>query len=235
MNTSQDIPWKRLSVEAAAIVASILLAFAIDAWWEEQQDRQTERVDLERLHAEFVSNRDRVNDNAMATRAEAASAEMYELLVAHLGQDEPLEIQVSQIGLVQATPTFDAVTPVLDGLILSGRLDNIRNQKVVLAISRWQRMIQQVEETEIGARQFVETQLVPALVKRGNMGSAFSKFDPFFKFDADGVTAVMVDEELLGLVAHRFYHTKFITNLLDYLKIAASDVVVAVEQAQNGM
>ena len=66
------------------IVASILLAFAIDAWWEERQDRQTERDDLARLHAEFVWNRDRVNDNGSATRAQAASAELYGLVIAHL-------------------------------------------------------------------------------------------------------------------------------------------------------
>jgi hypothetical protein len=39
MSMSRDIPWKRLSVEAAAIVASILLAFAIDAWWEDRLER----------------------------------------------------------------------------------------------------------------------------------------------------------------------------------------------------
>jgi hypothetical protein len=32
MVENEKLPWKRLTVEAAAIVASILLAFAIDAW-----------------------------------------------------------------------------------------------------------------------------------------------------------------------------------------------------------
>ncbi len=75
-----------------------------------------------------------------------------------MGVLNSLEIQNTQSGLVKATPTFDAVTPVLDGLILSGRLGSIRSQEVLFAISHWQRMIQQVEETEIGARQFVVTQ-----------------------------------------------------------------------------
>jgi hypothetical protein len=30
----RTVPWKHIAVEAAAIVASILLAFAIDAWWD---------------------------------------------------------------------------------------------------------------------------------------------------------------------------------------------------------
>ncbi len=36
MQDRQNIAWKRLSAQAAAIVGSILLAFAIDAWWDER-------------------------------------------------------------------------------------------------------------------------------------------------------------------------------------------------------
>lgn len=49
MTDSRDIPWKRISVEATAIVASILLAFAIDASWEEAQNQKDIRLSLARL------------------------------------------------------------------------------------------------------------------------------------------------------------------------------------------
>lgn len=233
MDNSKTIPWARLVAESTAIVLSILVAFSLDAWWAERQDRQTERDDLARLHTEFVWNRDRVNDNQTATRAQVASAEMYGLVNAHLGHDEPLEVRNELIDGVGATPTFDAVTPVLNGLINSGRLENIRNQEVLLAISFWQRNLLQVAETEISARQFVVTQLLPALVRRGNMGPAFVDSDPFGNTGPDGVTTVMVDEELVGLVAHRAGNTAFVMHTLDELKVAANDVVVAIEEAQN--
>jgi hypothetical protein len=35
----ESVRWRIF--EALAIVASILLAFAIDAWWEERQERQS--------------------------------------------------------------------------------------------------------------------------------------------------------------------------------------------------
>ncbi len=57
MNETLIIPWKRLTVEAAAIVASILLAFAIDAWWDDfQQRKQTHTllIDLEAVLADNV-------------------------------------------------------------------------------------------------------------------------------------------------------------------------------------
>ncbi len=225
MTANEDIPWKRLSVEAAAIVGSILLAFAIDAWWEERLDRQMERDDLESLHVEFIRNRDRMNEMRTAGKAETASAAMYELLADHLGQDLPVDVPNTTLSLVRATPTFDAVTPALDGLILSGRLENIRDREVLLAVHYWQRHLQQVEETELNARKLVLEQLVPALVRRGNMGPSFNDGDP------DGITTVTVDEELLGLVAYRASYTKFVVRTLNELEQATNDVVVAVEQA----
>ena len=47
---SRRIPWLRVSGEAVVIVASILLAFGLQAWWERRSDRQTERTVLSELH-----------------------------------------------------------------------------------------------------------------------------------------------------------------------------------------
>lgn len=56
MSNTQKIQWKRLSVEAAAIVASILLAFAIDAWWDHRNDLISEVEILHSLQDEFTAN-----------------------------------------------------------------------------------------------------------------------------------------------------------------------------------
>ena len=36
---TRSIPWPRILAEGVAIVVSILLAFGIQAWWEDSQDR----------------------------------------------------------------------------------------------------------------------------------------------------------------------------------------------------
>ena len=51
MTDTSNTPWKRLALEAAAIVGSILLAFWIDAGWEQREDAARERVVLETLLA----------------------------------------------------------------------------------------------------------------------------------------------------------------------------------------
>jgi hypothetical protein len=57
MTKTRTIPWPRILVEGTAIVASILLAFAIDAWWDEQKERADEREVLLALKAEFEVNK----------------------------------------------------------------------------------------------------------------------------------------------------------------------------------
>ena len=50
MSTSaKRVPWLRVFAEGAVIVASILLAFGIDAWWDGVQDGKDVRVGLEEI------------------------------------------------------------------------------------------------------------------------------------------------------------------------------------------
>lgn len=58
---SQPIPARRLAVEGLVIVISILLAFAIDAWWDGRQEREVEQRLLQALHADMSWTRDSLN------------------------------------------------------------------------------------------------------------------------------------------------------------------------------
>ena len=54
MGKLQSISWPRIIAEGVAIVASILIAFSIDAWWTERQAREQERNVLTNLLGEFT-------------------------------------------------------------------------------------------------------------------------------------------------------------------------------------
>lgn len=53
MVADKRIPWQRISVEAAAIVVSILLAFGIDAWWESERERDLAASYVDRLRSDI--------------------------------------------------------------------------------------------------------------------------------------------------------------------------------------
>lgn len=55
-NVVGAVPWPRLLIEGGVIVFSILLAFAIDAWWDDRQERDRELQQLARVNAELRLN-----------------------------------------------------------------------------------------------------------------------------------------------------------------------------------
>jgi hypothetical protein len=46
------IAWPRMFVEGVVIVVSIFLAFAIDAWWDDRQQAEEARLQVERVVSE---------------------------------------------------------------------------------------------------------------------------------------------------------------------------------------
>ncbi len=51
------IPWVQLFIESVLVVLSVLLALALDAWYDHRQEQEKVRRALRGLHAELVENR----------------------------------------------------------------------------------------------------------------------------------------------------------------------------------
>jgi hypothetical protein len=58
MSDTLSVQWKRTSVEAAAIVVSILLAFWIDAWWNDRQESLEKTIMVATLQEDFARSRE---------------------------------------------------------------------------------------------------------------------------------------------------------------------------------
>jgi hypothetical protein len=52
----KQVPWLRIGAEAVAIIASILIAFSLDAWWDGRQLAETEQEYLVSLDRDFRAN-----------------------------------------------------------------------------------------------------------------------------------------------------------------------------------
>ncbi|MGI9292169.1 MAG: hypothetical protein ACR2QG_12950 [Gammaproteobacteria bacterium] len=55
-NSEFSALWKRLAIEGPIIIISILLAFAIDAWWDDRKQRSSAIEQLKRVATEMVAN-----------------------------------------------------------------------------------------------------------------------------------------------------------------------------------
>jgi len=128
MTDRQDLAWNRILVEATAIVASILLAFAIDAWW---QDRTERIVEVQYLHA---LHEDLLTSLSILDRREASQRRQVEYLEALLSTNgdtpysDELRLWIDD-GLFNVG-TYQPQISALQELESSGQTRTIRNPEL---------------------------------------------------------------------------------------------------------
>ena len=90
MDNIRNLPWVRITAEGIAIIVSILIAFAIDAWWDERKEEQEAHRALTAIKAELHENIELI-DRELAYR-NASNAYIQEILDAS-GGDSAVTIE----------------------------------------------------------------------------------------------------------------------------------------------
>ena len=163
-----QIPWLRVFVEGVVIVGSILLAFGIDAWWEEHSARVEMRRELGRVHEELVADRDRIFGYAQNQGLSAAAA--LEIIALLDEGGATVEVPDSVLRALLYVPTYESQTSSLDGLLSSGRVSTIEDFEVRAAIAGWDSALRNSAERELNTRAWTTGQVLPALAQRGDVG-----------------------------------------------------------------
>ena len=139
-------PTRRSIAEVALLVAGILLAFWIDAWWERRQQREVEASLVEAVQREIGDNRENL-DRILATldrgrdlhdRFMRASPE--ELMNLHHDSVGP------QLLAMSAPFTFDPSFAAASALLQTPPLDSEVNLEVRMLLGRWMRGIEDSRE-----------------------------------------------------------------------------------------
>ena len=144
----ESLKW--LLLEGLAIVVSILLAFAIDAWWSDRQESTEEQLLLRQLKVEFESNVLQLVEKR-ALHAEARAAGLRILAITGPNADlTELEIGVVRDDFMSVLYqyTFDPHTGVLSSIIYSGKLDLIESEGLRVDIASWPARYQDLIEDE---------------------------------------------------------------------------------------
>jgi len=165
MPHNQNIPWLRLAAESTAIVLSILVAFAIDAWWEERQERQDERRYLLSLRQELSSGME------FLAERENTNADMADAHVALIGQmqGDPRATDDSLfywLSLASRPGEIDLPRVVFDDLQSSGGTQLIRSDELRVALALYGRRLANIGEVTDRAWAIWEQRIQPYLEGR---------------------------------------------------------------------
>ena len=165
---NRQVPWARVFVEGVVIIASILLAFGIDAWWARRSTEVEARAELTRIHAELVLDRERIATRVRTQELVAAAALKFAELLDTTGQATVAVPDTLARRLLRAG-TYETQTPALDGLMSSGRISLIQDVGVRSAIATWERAVRNASEQQLRTRWVADEYLLPALSDRGDI------------------------------------------------------------------
>ena len=137
MSDPSNIPWNRILVEGVAIIASILIAFAIDAWWEDRQETESEIRNLVRVSAELEANSERIQSKLQTIED---SIEATSTFISWMGPQPTIfekEVLVEQWDTLYGIGFFSLQRSATRDYLASGQTDTAENVEVRRAISEW--------------------------------------------------------------------------------------------------
>ncbi len=167
MNETQKVPWMRLAVESAAIVGSILLAFAIDAWWQEHIEDQRERKVLIALLDDFEKSKANINDwREFHVAVQQSTTKLLDAVTASemLLTNDEVERLLGNLSWWDIQSHFSM--GALNSLIYGGELSVIKDDVLRRLLADWPSQINNVDVAQRQDYDFFLNVLMPFL--RGN-------------------------------------------------------------------
>lgn len=158
------VPWRRMLLESVAIILSILLAFSIDAGWDEFQERKQERAFLGSLLSDFEETRNRINTSIDRHNRFIALARQ---LLGLYGRGVP-DVDRDELETMLGAVFFDWESLYLpsgsrDALFASGDIEIISNEELRAMLAAWPSKVADAAEDEVWISDDVMNSMAPYL------------------------------------------------------------------------
>lgn len=223
MSTSQQIPWKRILVEAAAIVASILLAFAIDAWWQDRKEDIVEIQYLRALREDLHRSLQLLDESEAQQRRQVSYLESLLLTDADTPYSDELRRWLDEGLFVVGSyaPQLSALTE----LESSGQVQIIRNKDLRRALATTRQRIDRMEARQRDFQQSQQMLMDPFLVDNFNLSALLP----------DRITAHEPDLSMLGTsdfqsrVAFKISLRSWVSRSQDEVRAAFTEALQLIE------
>ena len=234
----------RVFVEGAVIVASILLAFGIDAWWDGRQEREELRAMLGAVATDMRANIVDL-DSAVVLHSDVrdAAAELFTLVASDPASVDPPRFDTLLIGTLDYW-TYDPRTGAIDAVLTSGRLGRVSNEALRSTLTSWPETLRDFREDEERGASDVDTQLKPrvsSLVPIGVYQDA-GVFRDAAQWNASGhdrltpraIRSVLADLQIANQIGDRIGRQDIIIGEAAELRTLMERMVSLIEEVLGG-
>lgn len=227
------IPWLRIGVEGAAIVVSILLAFAIDAWWAELQTRSEEQDVLQGLRSDFVASRGELQSVVSTYELSFDRFARFQRATPAALAEIPPDSVVGLVFALLGGLTFDPVSSALEAVINDGRLRLIRDPELRESLAAWRRALEDIEENAADVRSG-RLRVQRSLERHGGpfrIGPVWeTTLDVLPEADRQTLASLRRDAAFVGEVRSRYYDNAFYLRELTALQPLLDAILDLIDQ-----
>ncbi|MDH3379256.1 MAG: hypothetical protein OEQ39_20210 [Gammaproteobacteria bacterium] len=219
------VNWRQAFVEVTLIGTGVLIALAVDSWWDEKQERAAEVQYLRSLQTDFQTNQDQLRTRIeVEQRMIDLGKRLHEFV-----ESDHAEFSLSELNaLVNGFYTLNSWMPITgtyEEMLGSGRLLYIRNSELRKKLSQYAHLLIRARNVENNSWTNWYFEQSPYLRQHLNM-SQFGWIGDYFSdppFDVD--MQVLRSREFHNLVSSWMVARQDIT--IDYRRIiAAGDEVL---------
>jgi hypothetical protein len=221
MSGLKNIEWHRLGIEAAAIVASILLAFWIDAWWDLRSQGEEARAYLAALETELLENRRIIDGNLEDLRSWVTDSRSFiEDVVSPSAEpsNEQINRMIYETSPSQTTPLLMAA---LEDLKSSGGLPAIESAELRRAIADYDRRLDRVASQ----LDFVSDNFREYILRYHIQHSSFTESDWEENAEVEE-SLVSFEMDTEAFAANRTYANLLILRILNYSGLRRAHIEV---------
>ncbi len=172
----------KLALEGAVVVASILIAFSLDAWWAEKQLEQEIAEDLSIVEFELAENVRLVQVTMeIMNEVVAANKDLIAKLMSH--PDSALvDIEDTTIFWgIFSNPTLDPSLGAIDAWIAAGRLGGLESPVLRQRLASVRGKVEDIVEEQHIAREIAVREIYPLIKDQiGDIGSVQKLFSDGF-------------------------------------------------------
>jgi hypothetical protein len=237
----KSLPVTRMAVEAVLIVVSILLAFGIDAWWDDRKLAIEEAELIVALEKEFLRNRQTLLEQE---NIHAQILEMVGQLVLASRQggwsDDSRTIDDALYALTYPGTT-DLEGGVLDALVSASRFDIISDLELRTKLAGWGAIFAEVQDDEQNNRRLVFDRVIPYLFRQHvplSRRYSYGEADELILTrsladDESALSRTLNDPEFMTLCEIRYSFLSHTTGEYQQALDAIDAILAALERAQR--
>lgn len=218
-----SISWRRVLVEGSVIVASILLAFGIDAWWDARQERKEELALLTALEADFTATVRSIDQVVERHRLFAERA-------AALKTMSESEIRALDTGAVDDYDralgqymTFEPRGGTLGTMLAGNQLVMLRDLELRGLITEWFQLLEDAQE-EAG---FLVRTSERMVLKQSEM------VDVTQPLSGEGLVTVVRSPEFMALARAKLFFGTLYQNDLRRLSAHGDSILAALQRERR--